>query len=731
MQQNLTFMAVVFALAVFIAIGSVSPVAAQQDWLDAPFNVPHVGVYGRGVANFHWADFPSSRGGVASAACCPGFKNGFGWGWTAGALVRFPISSEASWMQASWAKERFSVALRADWTNHSGRLEAITDTTFVAGSRASQALIKHSMDAQLFSFGGEALLQYRITSSLQVMIGVRAGVFYQKLYTQTRLFDDAANTMNTLNGLRWANGLTRDTVAYNALIPNVSALNLDAAALLGLQWEIPLTFVSRRRDVLLSPEVLYAHPLTSIVPNRGWAHGRLQAGIALKFALLPPEAPSTVPELQSPATPHVTAPLVQSQPQRVQPVQMATARVEAIVRDSTGKSLPAVEIRVEEFVSRRVVPLLVSVFFDEHSATLPERYERLASQDVANFEESSLAHRAPLDVYYDLLNIIGLRMSHKAASTLTLTGCLGEVGMNPASEENDSALALRRAETVRNYLRDTWGIAESRIAIKSRGLPAQPSLSQDALAKELNTDAEENRRVEIESEDWDIIKPVAQDDTLRVASYPEVIFKPSVSLLPPVSWELVVQQGIREGVLEGMRTLGTFKDTGALPDEVRWKITSETAPQSGVRVLGVFTATDATGARATASDSIDVRYLSIQQKRRERRGDKEYSAFQLISFDYANPDPTPRHLQVIDEYVRPVVHDESLVRIIGRTDALGNAAANVRLSQSRAQAVSQLLGKGKRVVQGLGGKDVLHPSNTPEGRFYCRSVEILVETPVK
>lgn len=709
-----------FLVCVFV------PAHAQQDWYDPSFNVPHAGVYGRAVANVHWADFPSTQAGMPSAACCPGFKSGFGWGWTVGALMRFPIPSEAPFMQASWAKERFSVALRADWTNHSGTLRTTTDSVVPNGNKTS---INHELTTALFSLGGEALLQYRIAPRFQATFGIRIGAFYRKLYTQTRTFDDAS-------GLHWANGFASDTLARDALIPNVTALSLDAAVVVGIQWDIPLT---PHGDVLFSPELMYASPLSDIVPNRGWAHSRLQAGVALKFALMPSTQEPTASVISATTMPIVLAPAkqgaVQTTSQQVQPAELAAVRVEALVRDSTGRTLPAVQIRVEEFLSRRVVPLLISVFFEEHSATIPDRYIKPSTQDAVTFREENLAHKTTLEVYYDVLNIIGRRMSLKPAATLTLTGCLGEIGMNPASEENDSALAMRRAESVRNYLRDTWGIATQRCILKARGLPAQPSLTADAMAKQLNTDAEENRRVEIESDDWNIIKPVAQQDTLRVASYPEVLFKPSVSLQQVSSWELLVRQGAKEntrdGAMESLKTLAEFRAGGVPPNEISWNVTGESSPRSGARVVAAFTATEVTGKRATGTDSIDVQYISVQQKRNERSGDKELSRFWLINFDYGSPDHTLHHRQVTDEFIRPMVRDDSSVLIVGHTDALGNPASNARLSQSRAQAISQLLGKGKRTVQGLGGKDLLYPNDTPEGRFYCRAVEIVVETPVK
>jgi len=59
----------------------------------------------------------------------------------------------------------------------------------------------------------------------------------------------------------------------------------------------------------------------------------------------------------------------------------------------------------------------------------------------------------------------------------------------------------------------------------------------------------------------------------------------------------------------------------------------------------------------------------------------------------------------------------------------------VKLSQQRADAVRAAFGKTLDNVnvttRGVGSTQLLFPNDTPEGRFYCRMVQVIIETPVE
>jgi len=197
---------------------------------------------------------------------------------------------------------------------------------------------------------------------------------------------------------------------------------------------------------------------------------------------------------------------------------------------------------VEEFISRQLYPLLTYVFFEPNSAVIPARYKRLFSGETRFFAENQFRGSDMLSVYYNILNVIGKRLQEQPAVRITLVGNLDEVGFGPTSEDNDTTLARRRAESIRQYLRDVWKIAPERIAVVGRtALPERGSNSRNVVSN-----AEENRRVEIVSDDWSMTRPVIVSDTIRESNMPAVKFFMQSTVEGGVAkWTLTAKQGAR------------------------------------------------------------------------------------------------------------------------------------------------------------------------------------------
>ena len=83
------------------------------------------------------------------------------------------------------------------------------------------------------------------------------------------------------------------------------------------------------------------------------------------------------------------------------------------------------------------------------------------------------------------------------------------------------------------------------------------------------------------------------------------------------------------------------------------------------------------------------------------------------------------------DYVRERMRPESRITITGYTDRTGNAITNKTLSLQRATAAAAVLNRPDATTQGRGREGLLHDNTTPEGRFYCRTVNIVVENTVR
>ena len=76
------------------------------------------------------------------------------------------------------------------------------------------------------------------------------------------------------------------------------------------------------------------------------------------------------------------------------------------------------------------------------------------------------------------------------------------------------------------------------------------------------------------------------------------------------------------------------------------------------------------------------------------------------------------------------------IAITGTTDAMGELGHNKELSTSRAFAVHKLIKDENShaeitKVEGIGPTYSAEMNSTPEGRYYCRTVTVQVQTPLK
>ena len=190
------------------------------------------------------------------------------------------------------------------------------------------------------------------------------------------------------------------------------------------------------------------------------------------------------------------------------------------------------ELVMEEEVVRETFPLLNYVFFDENSAVIPDRYVRVPPAEVTAFDESAIDGGA-LDFYYNVLNIVGSRMRAMPEAAITVSG----YGSGTGGERRNTALAQDRAAAVRDYLRTVWGIDAGRITVSHGDLPPVPSSSRDSLGQA------ENRRVEITSDSWELLRPVTFVRRIAGVTPPDVQLTPVITAEEGLdTWVLTVEQ---------------------------------------------------------------------------------------------------------------------------------------------------------------------------------------------
>ena len=191
-------------------------------------------------------------------------------------------------------------------------------------------------------------------------------------------------------------------------------------------------------------------------------------------------------------------------------------------------------------------PVKNYIFFGAGQSEIPADYARLKDRSEADQFDRALLTSA-WDKYRNILNIVGQDLSRQSTARVKITGCNADTG----TEKDNLDLSRRRAEAVSDYLTEYWGIDQSRITIKARNLPAQPTPMDLIGARP------ENQRVEIE---YDVAAMQADAPDRFIA---EVNGKSDIL----IRTNILLETGFREWeltILGDDRPLKTFNGTEAI-----------------------------------------------------------------------------------------------------------------------------------------------------------------------
>lgn len=600
--------------------------------------------------------------------CCSRFSDGSGTGGSVGALIEIPVA------------EKMVLSFRGGYTSNIARLQSDEHTVVFVDTAAVPALFTHTIDASPGILGLTPSIGYRVAGSLWLHGGTEFGYMIKKHYAQEeRLIEPSVGQFS--DGKRTRNVFSGD-------IPKANPL--QSSLVLGTSYEFPL---NRRETVLAAPEFYYSVGLTNLVEGLSWKANSARLGMAVKY--------SPRPEGQEP-------------PQPIPGV--LAAGVTAVSVQADGREIPMSTMYIEETVTTNMRPLLNYVFFNEGSASIPSRYHRLSSTDADKFHNEDLFNAQTMPTYYQMLNVIGRRLRENPAASISIVGC----NANSGPEQGNRELSMQRADAVRSYFRDVWHIADNRMSIDARNLPEKPSSPNDPDG------AAENRRVEILASDARIVEPIFTADTVRRAQLPTIRFQPTVRSETGVAeWSLAaVQNG---------KTLRTFRGSGDVPAVLDWDVEAEqiSAPRAGSQVDYQLEVVDLAGqVTTTPVGSIPVELTPAQKRIPNTISYKEVDRYSLILFDFNRAELNGVNSRIIDR-LRNRISPSATVTVTGYTDRIGEADYNKKLSEERARMVASMLNAPSTIVSGVGESAPLYNNDLPEGRYYNRTVDVLVETPIK
>lgn len=611
----------------------------------------------------------SSELAIPDYADCTQFANGNGTAIVGGALLELQLAEWSPLLQ-----------LRLGVAALSGNFTHTFDAGPIRGTDGQ--LIRAMIDNVLSATRLDGTISLSAVGQLAGSLRGHVGVGVQRAFSENYRYSQRAITPPNL----LLAGRREQRIQEGVIFP---AAGLAAYLSGGIGYGFPIG-----ENSWLEPELSARYSLTSLVGPQTWRSLQLAVGGALRFGF-PAQPPPPPPPPDTPAVPPPPPP---------PPVLAATIRTHP----------DTVQVRIEEQDSIETLPLLNQIFFAEGSDVIPQRYRQLEAQAIEGFGNAQLIGSA-LDVYYQMLNVIGMRMRRTPDATLTITG-------HRNGHENQPRLGQRRAESVKRYLVDVWRIPSRRIKVAGGGMPQNPA--SEAMAE----GAEENARVEITSNDLNITGPVIRRHIQRIATPPSITFYPRV----------VAEAGLARWSLDVLEQSSRWKSFAGgarrMPDSIVWEWRNDRGelPSLPMQLQYALRVTDSTGAAAaTPLRQIDVAYNALSDTPQDDTTIENYS---LLLFNFDSPTISRSDMALLKAIIEQT-ESGAIVRLTGHTDSLGEDGHNRQLAIERANEVAKvfrsLAPEGVRVTvdEGACGERERFPYNTPEGRSHCRTVMIEIRTP--
>ncbi len=692
-----------------------------------------IGIYGGYNYNIHSANFGKLRD---VPHCCKLYESGSGSGFNFGALFDYKLGRNF------WLGARLGI-MKLDGTLISKEegVGMIVEGEYVNGA------FEHQMEGGFTNLSLEPTITYTPDNKFYISLGLRAGTLMSATYDQREQIvkPSRLGTFVDENGVSTGKRTRNEFSGDIGEVDEVSNFQMHGMAM--VSYELP---VNKKKNLFLVPELAYYLPMTEHVKDKEWKVNAIRGGLALKYAFLPKkdkpilyEDDIEIDTIEVESDVMTEAKFVEGETMKLKTARIETDESITIIQDykrvdtlyrpkvylldadihavgyNKGKEIDNPTFLIEEFVSNRLDPVLNYVFFENNSAEIPARYDLLSADESKNFQINNLFYKSTLEIYRNILNILGQRMKKLPKTTLTITGCNSNFGQ----EKGNLTLSENRALAVKEYLVNTWGISEKRLIIKKRNLPKKPSFPFDEELK-----IPENRRVELTSSSSELLKPIFIEKVDRTSNPPAAKFYLSAH----------AEKGVKKWRIEAKhkgddKLLFVKEGAGEAPESVIWNLeeVQETMPSKEIPLEYTFIITDNNGkVRQAGLKEIDVKVTTVREKRINKIGDYEVEKFSLILFDFDKSNISGSNSKIID-MISERISPTSKVEIVGYTDNTGEQEHNQKLSEKRAKSADKALKFKNTVTKGIGKSEYLFDNITPEARFYNRTVVITVTTEVK
>lgn len=643
---------------------------------------------------------------------CPTYENGSG--------GMFGIMGNVEWMPTDWGmRGSLGFAFNSATMSVTDSRARVKD-----GNGNIVPLIReHAMSASLPMINLDFGLQ-KSFGDTRVFFGPNIGFLLSPSWKST-------STILAPSNVTYKGG-SSDTTFIDESIPNVNSMQFGFG--FGIGHHIPLM-----NDMVLVPEVSTIIPFSQILAGPAWKQMSIMLGISLRWGMGAVKEEvmrraELIDTIEVEVDERIGSIIIEGQKKSSREVEEFETHIiitETIERTDTLKvGLPPKQspkpeitaftaqsdesemiesIKVEGQLVTEAFPILPMVFFSESDAKIHPRYKQLTSTE--NFSSDKLDPFIS-EQHKDILNIIGERLQKNNQSTITLRGF-----SDPVTEKSDCDLAKQRVESIQEYLGNIWSIDKARIILdvdRRSCAPENPTMSRNAQGYE------ENRRIEISSDDKEILAPVIRSRYVELTDH------------SPKEYHVNTQETVAEDVISWKlsETLGDsvlkMKEGDQLPFWIQMSISKEDArlmqQADGKNIAVSLFIKDRDGEMGNAGIEIPI-----------QRDTTNYAIqrLSLMHFPVQQSTLDKQGKNAIDAFVKNL-EDNATISIIGYSDNLGNAQSNLELSKERAETVYKYIRSIKPKsnfikVDGVGSTALppgIRSHELPESRFLSRTVQI-------
>lgn len=644
-------------------------------------------------------------------SCCPGFTSGSGMGLGIGLNYLYPINNSWSILAGIGYND-----LSSDF------IELENKKINLNGENPADAKIEQKVTSTLSAMFLNLGVEYSLTKKLDIAMGYMISIPSDLEYQQTEkiitpnnaVFDNIGSKTRTNTS-----GTIESSILHNLFTNIAYRLYTDSD-----------------KSSYLRPNIGYTLGLNSINQDMSLIPNSFNIGLDFAYGFgggnsdsdrndgesksnFSKEIETSIPENQviEIALNEQNETLISNQESGASYQENPTLIIRPILIDDQENRQEKNFVYINEVKSKRLVPILNYIFFDKDSTKIPIRYSNISNSETKNFNLDSLFDVATLDIYHLVLNIVGKRMKQNPKAKLKIVGTKSK----DETSQNSSILAIERAKSVQSYLVNNWKVNINRLELISAENPKKPSVGNTDESKE------ENRRVELYSNDENILKPVLLSDLLYRPITKEMKFYTVVDTnLNKYSWQLEINDD------EGNRIFEDAAD-GEPPLSLNYIIDDKLANDisNKKRLRYRFSLIDDKNERQSLAGDFNIIVNTIDEKNSRKEKDIMVDKYSLILFDYDGYELEKSNSKIIN-LIKSNMTSNSKLRISGYTDKIGSPEYNKSLSEKRVQSVAnEFNSQNIDNLYHYGESLILFNNKLPEGRFYSRTVEVEVITPTK